>query len=39
VTLGSVRLAAHLTHFIQFRDRASLVHWKTATFVMTQTHW
>ena len=39
VTLRSVRHAAHLTDVMQFRDRASLVHWKTATFLMNQTHW
>ena len=39
VTVGPVRHAAHLTQFIQFRERASLVHWKTAKFVMTETYW
>jgi hypothetical protein len=28
----------HLTHFIQFRDRASLVYWKSGTFLMNQAH-
>ena len=36
--VGTVRLAAYLTHFIQFRDRASLVHWNAATFIMTEAH-
>ena len=31
--------ATHLTGFIEFRDGASLVHWKTATFIMTQIYW
>ena len=32
VTLSAVRHAVHLTLFIQFRDRASLVHRKTCIF-------
>jgi hypothetical protein len=39
VTLRSVRHATHLTHFIQFCDRASFVHWKSAAFLMNQAHW
>ena len=33
----SVQNATHLTHYIQLRDVASLIHWKTATFIITQT--
>jgi hypothetical protein len=29
----------YLTHLIQFRHGASLVHWKSATFSMNQAHW
>jgi len=39
VTLRSVQHAFHLIHFIHFRDRASLVHWKTAKSLMNQIHW
>jgi len=38
VTLRKVRHATHLTRFINFRDIASLVHWKPAAFLMNQIH-
>jgi len=39
VTLMYLQRTTHLKHFIPFRDGASLVHSKTATFIMTQIHW
>ena len=39
VTMRCVQSATHLTHFIQFHDGASLIHWKTATVIMTQIDW
>jgi len=39
VTLRQVQHATHLTRFIQFRNGASLVPWKTAKFINTQIHW